>query len=101
MEQKYRYHFTVISKQWVELSQRALKHLDKFSDHIAIPILTQIKLIETNPKPNGVKKLKGREGYRIGIGNYQVIYEIIDSILIIDVLTIARSLSVFWKYLSH
>ncbi len=35
-----------------------------------------LKLAE-NPRPTGCKKLIGREGWRIRVGNYRVIYEII------------------------
>ncbi len=84
-----------MSNYTIVLSKRAQKQLDKLSDNIAFPIIEQIKLLEINPKPNGVKKLKGREGYRIRIGDYRVIYEIIDNLLIIDVLTIAHRKDVY------
>ena len=32
-----------------------------------------------NARPSGCKKLVGREGWRIKIGNYRVIYEIEDT----------------------
>lgn len=84
-----------MSNYTIVLSKRAQKQLDKLSDNIAFPIIEQIKLLEINSKPNGVKKLKGREGYRIRIGDYRVIYEIIDNLLIIDVLTIAHRKDVY------
>ncbi|MCH8266759.1 MAG: hypothetical protein O7A06_15110 [Acidobacteria bacterium] len=31
------------------------------------------------PKPTGCRKLTGREGWRIRVGNYRVIYEIDDA----------------------
>jgi mRNA interferase RelE/StbE len=44
------------------------------------------KLAE-NPRPSGVKKLKGNEGdlYRIRIGDYRIVYSIDDGIKIVDI----------------
>lgn len=84
-----------MSNYKIVLSKKAQKQLDKLSDTIAFPIIDQIKLLSANPRPNGVKKLKDREGYRIRIGNFRVIYEIIDSLLIIDVITIAHRKDVY------
>jgi mRNA interferase RelE/StbE len=43
-----------------------------------------------NQGPNGSIKLKGRAGYRIRVGNYRVIYEIEDSIKIVEVLDVGH-----------
>ena len=51
------------------LSKKAQKQLDKLSDNIAEPILEAITSLEENPRPQGYKKLKGRDGYRVRVGN--------------------------------
>ena len=43
-----------------------------------------------NPVPSGSKKLKGRSGYRIRIGDYRVIYEIHDAKLEIEVINLGH-----------
>jgi len=48
-----------MSNYTIVLSKKSLKQLDKLSDSIAFPVLEQIALLATNPRPNGVKKLKG------------------------------------------
>jgi mRNA interferase RelE/StbE len=50
------------------LSKKAQKQLDKLSDNIAEPIIEAIAGLEENPRPDGYKKLKGRNGYRIRMG---------------------------------
>ena len=79
----------------IVLSKSAEKTLDKFSDNIANPLIKAISDLETNPKPIGYKKLKGREGFRIRIGNYRVIYHVFESELIIDVITIGHRKDVY------
>jgi mRNA interferase RelE/StbE len=63
-------------KYTVVLSKRAQRLLDKLTDNIAKPILDAIGKLETNPKPQGYKKLKDRNGYRIRVGDYRIIYDI-------------------------
>lgn len=77
------------------LSSKAKKQLDKLTDNIAEPIFNSIKNLTSNPRPKGYKKLKGRDGYRIRIGNYRIIYNIIDKQLIIDVITIGHRKEVY------
>ena len=45
--------------------------------------------LESNPRPLGCKKLKGREAYRIRVGNYRIIYEIEDKILKVIVIDVS------------
>lgn len=82
-------------KYTVYLSKRAKKELDKLSDSNAQPILSAIANLAEDPRPNGCKKLKGRDGYRIRIGNYRVIYEVIDSQLIVDVITLGHRKDIY------
>ena len=41
-----------------------------------------------NPRPPGCKKLQGRPGYRVRVGDYRLIYEIHDNRLLIVVIDI-------------
>jgi len=38
-----------------------------------------IRELSAEPRPEGCRKLAGRNGWRIRVGNYRVIYEIDDS----------------------
>lgn len=79
----------------VVLSKKVEKQLDKLSDKIVNPILESIDSLAKNPRPSGCKKLKSREGYRIRVGDYRVIYEIIDKELIVDVIAIGNRKDVY------
>jgi len=82
-------NFTIV------LSKNAQKSLDKLSDNTAEPIIEAIARLASDPRPNGCKKLKGRDGYRIRVGNYRVIYEIFDSELIIDVVALGHRKDIY------
>ena len=79
----------------VFLSGRAKKQLDKLSFTIAQPILEAIKDLGNNPRPQGYIKLKGRDGFRIRAGNYRIIYEIFDTDLIVDVVTLGHRKDIY------
>ena len=81
----------------VYLSKKAQKQLDKISDNIAAPILDAIGDLEYNPRPAGFKKLKGREGFRIRVGDYRIIYNIFDKQLVVDIITLGHRKEVYDK----
>ncbi len=79
----------------IVLSKKAQKQLDKLPNRIVEPILTAISSLEENPRPNGYKKLKGREAYRIRTGDYRIIYSVFDDELIVDVITLGHRKDIY------
>jgi len=79
----------------ISLSKKAQKQLDKLSDLIAEPILDAIANLATNPRPAGCKKLKGRDGFRLRVGNYRILYDIYDAELVIDVIALGHRKEVY------
>jgi mRNA interferase RelE/StbE len=84
-----------MAKYQISISKTAQKQLDKLSDTIADPILDAIATLAANPRPSGVKKLKGRDGYRIRKGDYRIIYDIHDYVLIVDVIAIGHRKDIY------
>jgi mRNA interferase RelE/StbE len=58
-------------------------------------IFHAIQELASNPRPVGVKKLAGREAWRIRIGDYRVIYEIYDVRRIIIVIVVGHRREVY------
>ena len=73
----------------------AQKQLNKLPNAIATRIEDKTLELEQDPRPPGCKKLKGRDAYRIRIGDYRVIYEINDGRLIVTVITIGHRREVY------
>lgn len=58
-------------------------------------ILKSISELAADARPPGCKKLTGRQGYRIRIGDYRVIYNIEDRILTVFVIDIGHRKDIY------
>ncbi len=84
-----------MEKYKIEFKKTAVKELKSIPDKDIKKIITKIKLLEENPRPNGCIKLTGKEQYRIRQGNYRILYSIEDDRLIIFVVKIAHRKNVY------
>lgn len=75
-------------KYEVRLKRKAIKTLTKINEPLYSNIKKAIYNLAENPRPNGYTKLKGREGYRIRVGSYRIIYDIYDSELIVEIINV-------------
>ena len=68
------YYYAVLT---IAISKDALKALERLPADTAARIRAKIGRYARNPKAlaNNVKKLKGREGYRLRVGDQRVIFE--------------------------
>jgi mRNA interferase RelE/StbE len=79
----------------LNFSRQALKELEAINEPFYTKIKQAIVALTLNPRPQGYKKLKDRHGYRIRVGNYRVVYDIFDTELIIDVITLGHRKDVY------
>ncbi|TGK15738.1 type II toxin-antitoxin system RelE family toxin [Leptospira stimsonii] len=84
-----------MSEYSVLLSKSVTKQLDKLPDNIADSLIEAIEGLAKNPRPQGFKKLKGRDGFRIRKGDYRIIYDIQDQRLIIEVIAIGHRKDIY------
>ena len=66
----------------------ALKALEEIDEPYYSAIKKAISNLSDNPRPNGYIKLKGREGYRIRVGPYRIVYNIFDNILTVQIVNV-------------
>src|SRR5580658_1503357 len=70
----------------VLLERTAEKDLTRLSFEIHDRVITAIQSLGTNPRPPGCRKLSGsKNDWRIRVGDYRVVYEIADEILVIRI----------------
>jgi mRNA interferase RelE/StbE len=79
----------------VILPKSVQKQLNSLSDAVVLILINALQELASEPRPNGCKKLKGREAYRIRKGNYRIIYEIQDQQLIIQVIAIGHRKDIY------
>jgi mRNA interferase RelE/StbE len=68
--------------------KKAIKALSKINEPYFSTIISAIDELTKNPRPFGYKKLTGRNGFRIRVGTYRIIYDIFDTNLIIEIVNL-------------
>ncbi len=84
-----------MSKYRTELRPAAVKALRQIDPQDRGRIHGAIQLLGENPRPPGAKAFQGREGYRVRVGNYRIIYTIHNDVLLIVIVTIGHRSDVY------
>ena len=80
----------------IEFTRSAEKDLRKIGKSRIAAIYREIEGLSADPRPHGVKKLAGADRtYRIRVGDYRVVYEIEDDVLLVLVIRIAHRKDVY------
>ena len=79
----------------VYILSRAQKELADAPAEIYVRIRDVIRELSQNPRPPGCLKLVGREGWRIRVGSYRVIYEIDDTEVTVTVFHVGHRRDVY------
>ena len=81
------YTLTVLPRAKRELSKIDSPHFEAVSENLLA--------LGENPRPQGCKKLRGRNGWRIRVGDYRVIYEIDDATETVIVLNVGHRKDIY------
>lgn len=80
----------------IEWKNSAYKELQKLPRQMITRIIAAVTDLSNDPYPSGVKKLIGSErSYRIRIGDYRVVYEIIENKLILEIVRVRHRKDVY------
>ena len=83
----------------VRFQPKAKKALISASTADRLRITAAIELLRENPLPPKALKLKGRDGYRIRVGKYRIIYSFDGTELVIIVLDIGPRRDIYLRTL--
>jgi mRNA interferase RelE/StbE len=73
----------------ISFVRSARKELESLPDPLLRRVLAKIETLAKNPRPGGCKKLKGAQDlWRIRIGEYRVVYSILDREVRIEIITV-------------
>ena len=81
----------------IEVAKKVRKSFQNIPKKDALRILQAIEHLAEDPRPAGAKKLKDEELYRIRIGVYRIIYEIVEDTLIITVVKVGHRKDIYKK----
>jgi mRNA interferase RelE/StbE len=79
----------------VTLKRSAEKELSRLSNEIHDRIIERLITLQDDPRPQGTKKLRGREGYRLRVGDYRILYLVDDAEQKIEVYSVAHRREVY------
>jgi mRNA interferase RelE/StbE len=74
----------------IELRPAAVKALRRIDAQDRPRVRGAIALLGENPRPPGAKALQGRDGLRVRVGNYRIIYSTHDDVLLVVVITLGH-----------
>lgn len=82
-------------KYKLEFKKSAIKELNSLPNKEIKRIIQAANLLAEEPRPLNSRKLSASECYRIRVGNYRILYEIKDNILIVYIIRIAHRKDVY------
>lgn len=78
----------------IQVRPAALRALGRIDRQDRARIQGAIALLAADPRPPGARALRGRDGYRIRVGSYRILYAIEDDRLLV-VLALGRRRDVY------
>lgn len=80
----------------VRISRRAVKALASIERRDQSRIRAVIDLLAENPRPPACVALAGEHGvYRVRVGDYRVLYEVLDGVLVVQVIAVGHRREVY------
>ena len=73
-----------------------MRQIKALSIEVRQDIALTIQSLANEPRPIGVKKLSGEKDiYRVRVGNYRVLYQIVDKVLVVAVVSVGHRREVY------
>ncbi len=72
------------------LKRSAEKELAALPNQVHDRIVKKMLSLQEDPRPHGVKKLKGGNGYRVRVGDYRILFVIEDNVQTIEVFSVVN-----------
>ena len=82
----------------VQVAPAAVRQLRKLDGSALRRVQAAIELLAEEPRPSGAKKLVGGDGeWRVRTGDYRIVYEISDGILLVLVVAVGHRREVYQR----
>jgi len=85
-----------VSRYSVEIARRAIKSIAKLPRKEQQRVRAAIELLADEPRPPACVALPGEDSaYRVRVGDYRIVYEVIDTRLVIQVVRVGHRRDVY------
>lgn len=73
----------------ITFARSARRELERIDASMVARIMPRVEALAQNPRPSGCKKLQGiKDLWRIRIGDYRVVFSIIDARRVVDIIAV-------------
>ncbi|HET9841873.1 MAG TPA: type II toxin-antitoxin system RelE/ParE family toxin [Nocardioides sp.] len=80
----------------IELAPAAVRQLRKLDPTARRRVQAAVELLAVQPRPNGATKLVGGDGeWRVRTGDYRIVYEINDEVLLVLVVAVGHRREIY------
>lgn len=80
----------------IEFSKTARRQIERLPLGVRSRIERKLQVLADDPRPRGVARMAGTNlGYRLRVGDYRVVYEIEDEILLVLVIRVAHRRDIY------
>lgn len=84
-----------MSQYRIELRPAAVRVLRKLDPQVRHRIQGAIAMLAHDPRPPGARALQGRDGLRVRVGEYRIIYKVDDRVLTVVVVRLGQHRDVY------
>ena len=82
----------------IEVTPAAVRQLRKLDPTARRRVQAAIELLADQPRPSGAKKLAGGDGeWRVRTGDYRIVYEVHDDVLLVLVVAIGHRRDIYQR----
>ena len=79
----------------IELRSAAVRALRNLDPPFRKRVQGAIVLLGHDPRPPGARKLQGRDGFRVRVGDYRIIYKVHDDVLVVLVVALGHRRDIY------
>jgi mRNA interferase RelE/StbE len=79
----------------IQFEDAALKQLDRLDRSLKARIMSKLDKLKANPRSQGAIKMSGSSSWRVRVGDYRVIYDIQDTVLIVLILKVGHPREIY------
>lgn len=82
----------------IEFAPRAARQFRKLPSNVQQRLRPAIDKLAENPRPPGSERIQGQDLYRVRVGDYRVVYEVRDQVLVVLITKVGHRREVYRRW---